>query len=177
MREDWKVTELLDDAGTPPRPDYKASIHEGMVRAVVALVVLVVLCALLVLFAPEARPNELPESPTPKPQPIERYKAPAIRKPVSRPSVSTWLTVGTIAAVTFDGITTRQEIKNGNMELDPLARHFLGVHPTYARMIPLGAAEVIGAALLARRFPKMRWLQVGLIAGHTEAGIHNLTLQ
>jgi len=83
------------------------------------------------------------------------------------------LAVVEAAAATFDGVATRQRIKMGDYEADPVVRPFTGRYPTYQRMVPLGAAEVVACYYLAKRWPKLKWLQVGLAGAHLGAGIGN----
>lgn len=87
------------------------------------------------------------------------------------------LKVAHVGAVAFDGWTTSRYEGKYYHEGDPLTRPFIGNEPTSGRMAAWGAVEVAGTALLARRWARMRWLQVGLGAAHAGAGAHNLTLK
>jgi hypothetical protein len=80
-------------------------------------------------------------------------------------------------AVLADAITTRNNVVRGYVEGDPLTRPLIGVRPTYASMIPLGAAEVGLAYLLARKYPRMRWLQVSFTVTHAACALRNSTLK
>jgi hypothetical protein len=120
----------------------------------------------------------LPDAPVPKiaAMPAGFVAAP---KPLARQS---WLSrPETLAAfqglaALADGITTHQYISRGYVEVDPLTKPLIGLHPSYARMIPLGIAEVAGSYVLARKWPRLRWLQIGLTAAHAGCAGHNLTL-
>ena len=81
-------------------------------------------------------------------------------------------------AVGFDAATTIRFASYGNKyeEKDPLARVLVGRHPATARVIGLGAAEVAGEALLARKYRWARWLQYVSISVHIGCGAENLRL-
>jgi hypothetical protein len=90
------------------------------------------------------------------------------------------------AALVYDGVTTRQFLRRGYVEVDPLARVFLGSRPTWGRMAPLGAVQVIGGMWLAERMATSRhvwvrrfwWLpQIAGIAGNVTATAHNIALR
>lgn len=67
------------------------------------------------------------------------------------------LTALQVAAIVADGITTRQDIKSGCcVEKDPFARAFLGPRPTWNRMAPLGAAQVVGEVWLSEKLKGAR---------------------
>src|SRR5229473_3158108 len=87
------------------------------------------------------------------------------------------------AALVSDGVTTRQFLRRGYTEVDPVARILIGSKPTWARMAPLGAAQVIAGMWLAQRMATSRhvwvrrfwWLpQVMGIAGNLAATGHNI---
>jgi hypothetical protein len=50
-----------------------------------------------------------------------------------------------------DGITTRESIKLGGIETEPIPRLLLGPRPTWNRMAPLGATQIILATMLAHK--------------------------
>ncbi len=88
-------------------------------------------------------------------------------------------------ALISDGVTTRQYLHRGYVEVDPLTRAFLGRTPTWSRMAPLGAVQVIAGMWLAERMSKSQhvwvrrlwWLpQTVGIAGNITASAHNTTL-
>jgi hypothetical protein len=90
------------------------------------------------------------------------------------------------AALVSDGVTTRQFLRRGYVEVDPVARIFIGRKPTWARMAPLGAVQVTAGMWLGERMAMSRhrwvrhfwWLpQVIGIAGNVAATAHNLTLR
>jgi hypothetical protein len=120
----------------------------------------------------------LPDSPVPKIDAIHAGFV-AAPKPLARQS---WLSrPETLAAfqglaAIADGITTAR-MPRKYVELDPLTRPLIGLHPSYARMIPLGIAEVAGSYVLARKWSRLRWLQIGLTAAHAGCAGHNLTLK
>ena len=89
-------------------------------------------------------------------------------------------------ALISDGVTTRQYLQRGYVEVDPLTRAFLGRKPTWGRMAPLGAVQVVAGMWLAERMATSRngwikrfwWLpQVIGIAGNAAATGHNVTLR
>jgi hypothetical protein len=97
------------------------------------------------------------------------------------------LTLTTIqaAALVSDGVTTRQFLRRGYTEVDPVARILIGSKPTWSRMAPLGAAQVIAGMWLAERMAtsghlwvrRLWWLpQIMGIAGNLAATGHNIAL-
>ena len=89
-------------------------------------------------------------------------------------------------ALISDGVTTRQYLHRGYVEVDPLTRAFLGRTPTWARMAPLGAIQVFAGMWLAERMAKSQhvwvrrfwWLPQTIgIAGNIAASAHNVTLR
>jgi hypothetical protein len=90
------------------------------------------------------------------------------------------------AALISDGVTTRQYLHRGYVEVDPLTRAFLGRTPTWGRMAPLGAVQVVAGMWLAERMAKSQhvwvrrfwWLPQTIgIAGNIAASAHNVTLR
>ena len=90
------------------------------------------------------------------------------------------------AALISDGITTRQFLRRGYTEVDPVARILIGSKPTWGRMAPLGAVQVVAGMWLAERMARSRhpwvrrfwWLQQMMgIAGNAAATAHNFTLR
>ncbi|HEY6330775.1 MAG TPA: hypothetical protein VI756_15695 [Blastocatellia bacterium] len=90
------------------------------------------------------------------------------------------------AALVSDGITTRQFLRRGYVEVDPVARILIGRKPTWGRMAPLGAVQVFAGAWLGERMatsrnPWMRrlwWLpQIAGIAANSACAAHNVTLR
>lgn len=89
-------------------------------------------------------------------------------------------------ALISDGVTTRQYLRRGYVEVDPLTRAFLGRTPTWSRMAPLGAIQVFAGIWLAERMSKSqhRWVRrlwwlpqtIG-IGGNVAATANNLTLR
>jgi hypothetical protein len=61
------------------------------------------------------------------------------------------LAVSQSAVLVADGITTREQIRLGFTETDPLTKAFLGSRPTWARMAPLGALQCLLETWLAER--------------------------
>ena len=89
-------------------------------------------------------------------------------------------------ALISDGVTTRQYLQRGYVEVDPLTRALLGRTPTWGRMAPLGAVQVVAGMWLAERMAKSQhvwvrrlwWLPQTIgIAGNIAASAHNLTLR
>jgi hypothetical protein len=89
-------------------------------------------------------------------------------------------------ALISDGVTTRQYLHRGYVEVDPLTRALLGRTPTWGRMAPLGAVQVVAGMWLAERMAKsqhvwvrrFRWLPQTIgIAGNVAASAHNTTLR
>ena len=89
-------------------------------------------------------------------------------------------------ALISDGVTTRQYLQRGYVEVDPLTRTLLGRTPTWGRMAPLGAVQVVAGMWLAERMSKSQhvwvrrlwWLPQTIgIAGNIAASTHNLTLR
>jgi len=96
--------------------------------------------------------------------------------------------LGTIqsGALISDGVTTRQYLQRGYVEVDPLTRVLLGRTPTWGRMAPLGAIQVFAGMWLAERMAKSQrvwvrrfwWLPQTIgIAGNIAATAHNVTLR
>jgi hypothetical protein len=88
-------------------------------------------------------------------------------------------------ALISDGVTTRQYLQRGYVEVDPLTRALLGRTPTWGRMAPLGAVQVVAGMWLAERMAKSQhvwvrrfwWLPQTIgIAGNIAASAHNVTL-
>lgn len=89
-------------------------------------------------------------------------------------------------ALISDGVTTRQYLHRGYVEIDPLTRILLGRTPTWGRMVPLGAVQVVAGMWLAERMSKSQhvwvrrlwWLPQTIgIAGNIAASVHNATLR
>lgn len=89
-------------------------------------------------------------------------------------------------ALISDGVTTRQYLHRGYVEIDPLTRILLGRTPTWGRMVPLGAVQVVAGMWLAERMSKSQhvwirrlwWLPQAIgIAGNVAASAHNATLR
>lgn len=89
-------------------------------------------------------------------------------------------------ALISDGVTTRQYLHRGYVEIDPLTRILLGRTPTWGRMVPLGAVQVVAGMWLAERMSKSQHVWVRLlwwlpqtigIAGNIAASAHNVTLR
>ena len=89
-------------------------------------------------------------------------------------------------ALISDGVTTRQYLHRGYVEVDPLTRAFLGRTPTWSRMAPLGAVQVVAGMWLAEHMSKSQhvwvrrlwWLPQTIgIAGNVAASAHNVTLR
>ena len=90
------------------------------------------------------------------------------------------------AALVSDGITTRQFLRRGYTEVDPLTRILIGRKPTWGRMAPLGAVQVVAGMWLAERMAasqhlwvrRLWWLpQMMGTAGNLAATAHNVTLR
>lgn len=89
-------------------------------------------------------------------------------------------------ALIADGVTTRQYLHRGYVEVDPLTRAFLGRTPTWSRMAPLGAVQVVAGMWLAERMSKSEHLWVRRLwwlpqtvgfGGNVAASVHNTTLR
>jgi len=90
------------------------------------------------------------------------------------------------AVLIADGVTTRQYLTRGYVEVDPFTRVLLGRKPTWARMAPLGTLQVFAGMWLAERMETSRhgwirrlwWLpQVVGIAANTSATANNVRLR
>lgn len=55
-----------------------------------------------------------------------------------------------------DGVMTRRNVKEGGLEVDPLARTFIGSRPTWPRMIPVGIAQTVGGMWLGEKMRSSR---------------------
>src|SRR5205807_3412646 len=93
-------------------------------------------------------------------------------------------TVQTVVLVS-DGVTTRQFVKRGYVEVDPLTRILIGRKPTWGRMAPLGAVQVVASVWVAERMKTSRhiwvrrlwWMpQMIQIAANGFSAERNLTL-
>ena len=96
------------------------------------------------------------------------------------------LTAAQTAALVSDGVTTRLFLRRGYVEVDPLARILIGRKPTWARMAPLGAVQVVAGMWLAEQMAssqhpwvrRLWWLpQVIGIAANAASSAHNATLR
>lgn len=96
------------------------------------------------------------------------------------------LTTMQTAALVSDGVTTRQFLRRGYVEIDPVARILIGRKPTWARMAPLGVVQVVAGMWLAEQMASNRhdwvrrlwWLpQVIGIAGNAASSAHNVALR
>lgn len=90
------------------------------------------------------------------------------------------------AAQVADGVTTVDFERRGYIEVDPISRFLLGERPTWSRMAPIGAAEIVGTAFIAHRMRYSRnrfvhamwWLPQSIfITVPTAAAIHNENLR
>ena len=65
------------------------------------------------------------------------------------------------AVLVEDGITTREQVRLGYTEVDPLTKAVLGSRPTWARMAPLGALQCLLETWLAERMRASpnRWIR------------------
>jgi hypothetical protein len=93
-------------------------------------------------------------------------------------------TVQTVVLVS-DGVTTRQFVKRGYVEVDPLTRILIGRKPTWGRMAPLGAVQIVASVWVAERMKTSRhiwvrrlwWMpQIIEIAANGFSAKSNLTL-
>lgn len=102
----------------------------------------------------------------------------------NRPLLS--LAAAQTAALVSDGVTTRQFLGRGYVEVDPVARILIGRKPTWGRMVPLGAVQVFAGAWLGEQMAMSRhtwvrrlwWLPQAIgIAGNAAATAHNVSLR
>lgn len=93
------------------------------------------------------------------------------------------LAIGQAIAEIADGVKTRINVNEGQVESEPVAKALLGLRPTFARMIPIGIAENIGSMLLAEKMHRssnrfirdMFWLpQVFFIGAHGAGFVLNV---
>lgn len=141
------------------------------VTGICALVVLtiLVLMALVFIFAPEARGDTLPDAS--KPAHMETHRR-AITLDTG------WWTRAHALSAGFDGATTIMWQRACTdraycYERDPIARAALGPRPGTRRMLALGSLEVAGVAMIPDRRVR-RVTQVALIGVHVWAGAHNI---
>ena len=89
------------------------------------------------------------------------------------------------AVLISDGITTRESITRGYVEIDPLTRVLIGRRPTWGRMAPLGVVQVFAETWMSQRMknsqhPLLRrlwWMPLVFgIIGNSAGTIDNLTL-
>lgn len=89
------------------------------------------------------------------------------------------------AALISDGVTTRQFLSRGFVEVNPFTRMLIGTRPTWARMAPLGAVQVVAGMWLSERMASSHrlwvrrfwWLpQMMGIAANAAATAHNIAL-
>jgi hypothetical protein len=82
----------------------------------------------------------------------------------------------------YDGVTTMNLQKRGNfVEMNP----YLGSHPTWSRMVPLGAGEIVATAWLGAKLRRSQgfqrhlwWLpQATAIGLHIFGAVHNSRLK
>ena len=104
---------------------------------------------------------------------------------VNNKRVLSLATLQTVALIS-DGVTTRQYLSRGYVEMDPLTRVLLGRTPTWGRMAPIGTVQVIAGMWLAERMATSRhvwvrrlcWLpQMMGTAGNVAASVHNVALR
>lgn len=88
-----------------------------------------------------------------------------------------------LGAELSDGVSTRSMIDRGWYEHNGFSRSLIGEHPSWGRMVPIGAAELVGTAYVAQWMKHTRWgkhiwwmPQVGLAVLHARAAYHNSTL-
>jgi hypothetical protein len=89
------------------------------------------------------------------------------------------------AALISDGVSTRQFVRRGYSEVDPITKILLGSKPTWSRMAPPGAVQVVAGMWLAEQMAISRhiwirrlwWLPQTIgIAGNFTATASNLAL-
>jgi hypothetical protein len=126
-----------------------------------------------------------------KPQPViakaagraADFRLPAAREPEAPGAKRTWLLLGFAlhGAAAFDAYTTRQAIREGHRELDPLMRPFARSDAIY----PVMQAESVLLDFVDRRMMRSRtgwmrrvwWLpQTLATAGFVWSGVHNARL-
>jgi len=138
-------------------------------------------CLFLIASIAGAQNKEFPDTPQPNivhPRNILHF---------SRPVIVLGLTQG--ATMAFDGAVTHcdnsiaaNRITGFDVychEADPIARLFIGDRPTWKRMIPIGAAFSIGAALIAEKMHRSErkwvhrlwWLPQVVLLATSGAGI------
>src|SRR5271166_7176728 len=96
--------------------------------------------------------------------------------PIAKYEKPSTLAIAHIAALVADGVTTHQFEKRGYVETGPY-RFITGPKPTVRCMAIGGAVEAFTAYFLARKYPKLRILQLSLTVAHGAAAAHNATLK
>ncbi len=155
-----------------------------------------VLCAHTTNAGTSADAETLPDKPQPQPQPQPQSE---VLHRIAYPFVSTERLVrdtatfkdpkaSTLALIetgflVSDGITTRQNVLRGAVEIDPLARLFIGRRPGWPRMIVAGTAVGFGSYFLAEKmhrspnkFVRRIWWvpHVAAISGNVFGTVYNL---
>ena len=102
---------------------------------------------------------------------------PACAQDIIKPKSDKPFIVAHAISVGMDIYSTHQFERWGYIETDPFVRGIAGPRPNMPVMIAGGALEVAGAAYLAHKWPKLKWLQVGASAVHFSCAIHNLRLK
>ncbi len=130
--------------------------------------------------ATPARPGTIIAETTPRPAAF-RVAPPRNRKAVGRKRVWLLLAFAQHGAATLDAYTTRQAIREGHYELDPLMRPFAHSAAVYPAMQTESALfDFVGRRMMRSRIGWMRrvwWLPQSLAtAGFVWSGFHNANL-
>lgn len=67
------------------------------------------------------------------------------------------LAVPQIGMMMVDGVTTRHNTKNGFIEGDLVARQFIGLRPTWPRMILFGTLQTVAQTYAAEKMRRSRF--------------------
>ena len=114
-----------------------------------------------------AAADELPDKPQPRPeiQHMIEYPVKSIANTVKdavtfRDKQASGLAAIEAGFLVSDGVTTETAIKQGNQEIDPVAKLFIGTHPTWGSMAPWGTVQVFGTYWLSARMHRSQtWVR------------------
>jgi len=101
---------------------------------------------------------------------------PASAQDIIKPKSDKPFIVAHAISVGMDIYSTHQFERWGYVETDPLVRSIAGRRPSMPVMIAGGALEVAGAAYLAHRWHRLKWLQVAASAVHIGCSVNNIAL-
>jgi len=96
---------------------------------------------------------------------------------VADPKPNVWRSVlAQAAAVSFDAWATRRFVQNGYVEKDPAVKFIMGSRPSNRALVAGAIGETSLTTLIVRRYPRLRWVQIGAAVTHGGLAFANLRL-